>query len=107
MRPFGAVTTPDLRAGVRIAWAADGYTSIRVVAPRRPHLELDAFASGVADEALVNRDLRALRSALRRRFDGTFDIDTRQRGMDLGGGPDEPYVLVRLHPPKGEPNPDG
>jgi hypothetical protein len=106
MRPFGAVTTPDLRSGVRIAWAADGYTAIRVVAPRRPQLELDAFASGVADEALMNRDLRALRSALRRRFDGTFDIDGRQRGMDLGGGPDEPYVLVRLHPPKGEPNPD-
>ena len=99
-------STPDLRPGVRIAWSADGFSAIRMTAPGRPRAELDAFASGVADDALVNRDLQSLTAALRRRFGGTFDVDEQQPGTDPGGGPDEPFVLVRLHPPRGTPNPD-
>ncbi|HEV8516224.1 MAG TPA: hypothetical protein VGQ47_01135 [Candidatus Limnocylindrales bacterium] len=97
---------PDIEPAVRIAWAGAGYTQIKVVAPRRTRGDLDAFASGIADEALVNRDYASLRAALRRRFGGTFDIDARQPGSELGGGPAEPLVLVTLHPPKAEPNPD-
>lgn len=97
---------PDVSGAVRIAWSADGYVAIKVLAPRRSHAELDAFVRGVADEALVHRDLHALTSALRRRFDGTFDVEGRAPGTELGGGPAEPEVLVTLHPPRGEPNPD-
>ena len=97
---------PDISGAVRIAWSGEGYEQIRVVAPRRSRQELDDFARGVADEALLNRTLQDLRSALRRRFDGTFDVDGRD-ARRLGRNPtDEPHVLVTLHPPRGEPNPD-
>jgi hypothetical protein len=98
--------TPDISGAVRIAWAGDGYESISVAAPRRGRDELDEFASGVADEALLNRTLHDLRTALRRRFDGTFDIEGRDARRLGTGSREEPHVLVTLHPPHGEPNPD-
>ena len=86
---------------VRIEWAADGYTAIRVYASHRPQEELDAFARRVADHALLNRDVQTLLAALRREFDGTFDLDQRETD-DLATS----HVVVALHPPQGTPNPD-
>lgn len=97
---------PDISGAVRIAWAGEGFESIRVSAPRRDRHELDEFARGVADEALLNRTVQDLRAALRRRFDGTFDLDARDARRLAAGSPDEPHVVVTLHPPRGEPNPD-
>ncbi|HET7676750.1 MAG TPA: hypothetical protein VFK38_02780 [Candidatus Limnocylindrales bacterium] len=95
------MTRPDIESAVRIAWTAEGYETITVLAPRRSREELDNFARGVADEALLNRSLHGLRSALRQRFDGTFEFDHRRRD-----GEGRPIVLVKLHPPRGQPNPD-
>ena len=98
--------TPDISGAIRIAWAGDGYDSIRVVAPRRTRAELDEFARGVADEALLNRTAHDLRAALRRRFDVTFDFDARDARRLAATAGDAPHILVTLHPPRGEPNPD-
>jgi hypothetical protein len=98
--------TPDISGAVRIAWAGDGFESIRVVAPRRRQAELDEFARGVADEALLNRTVHDLRAALRARFGGTFDLDARDARRLGAAARDAPHVLVTLHPPRGEPNPD-
>ncbi len=92
--------TIELDGSLRIAWDADGYRTIRVSAPRRSHDELAEFGRMVADEALVNRTVAALRMALRHLAGATFDLDTRA----TGGG--EPYIDVVLHPPRGIPNPD-
>ncbi len=91
---------PEIDGGVTIAWSADGYEAIQVHARWRPRTDLDAFARGVADVALMNRDLGDLRTGLRRAFPGAFDLET-VRDADLG-----PRVIVRFHPPKGEPRPD-
>ena len=62
------------------------------------------FASGQAsdarDVAVLERTLPDLRTALRKRYPGAFDLLT-----------DEPaaapwQVIVSFHPPRGEPNPD-
>jgi hypothetical protein len=83
----------------RIAWAADGFDAIDVYARWRGAQELDAFARAVADVALLDRTVNDLRTALRQRFPGQFDlvVDTR---------PDSRRVVVSLHPPPGIPNPD-
>jgi hypothetical protein len=85
---------------IRIAWQAEGYEAIFVRARFRAAGELEAFASGVADTALLERTLPDLRTALRKRYPGAFDLVT-----------DEPIsrpgrVIVSFHPPRGEPNPD-
>ena len=86
--------------GIRIAWLADGYEAIDVYARWRPPEELVAFASRVADAALFDRSVADLRSALRRAFPGEFDMVLEPHSR-IG-----PRVVVRFHPPKGEPNPD-
>ena len=98
--------TPDISGAIRIAWSSDGFESIRVAAPRRTRAELDEFARGVADEALLNRTVSDLRAALRRRFLGTFDFEVRDERRLGPASRDTPHVLVTLHPPRGEPNPD-
>jgi len=90
----------DLDGGARIAWAADGFRSIHILARWRTRSELDAFARGVADAALVNRSLAELRTALRKTFPGRFDLETFEHDEA------DPHVVVRFHPPRGEPNPD-
>ncbi|MDQ3552801.1 MAG: hypothetical protein M3395_00105 [Chloroflexota bacterium] len=92
--------TPDLEAGVRIAWAADGFELIHVQARWRSREELAGFARGVADAALFNRTLPELRTALRREFPGLFELETVRTGVDGA------RVIVRFHPPPGQPNPD-
>jgi hypothetical protein len=91
---------PDIDGAVTIAWSADGFDAIQVHARWRPRSDLDAFARGVADVALLNRDLHDLRTGLRRAFPGAFDLETMRDG-EHGR-----HVVVRFHPPKGEPNPD-
>ncbi len=86
----------------QIAWSADGYEAIVVTAPRRSRAERDGFAQRVADIALLNRDVATLHSALRREFDGHFELDTGRR---RGDGP-AAHVRVTLLPPRGTPNPD-
>ena len=90
----------DADGSLRIAWQADGFEAIVVRAPFRPRGELEAFARSVADVALLERHVADLRVALRRRYPGAFDLLT-----------DEPEgrpwrVIVRFHPPPGEPRPD-
>ncbi len=89
---------PD--GSIRIAWQADGFEAIFVRARFRPASDLDGFAKGVADVALLERTLPDLRTALRKCYPGAFDLLT-----------DEPIsapgrVIVSFHPPRGEPNPD-
>ncbi len=92
--------TPDLEAGVRIAWSAEGYEFIHVQARWRSPEELEGFARAVADVALFNRTVADLRTALRREFPGSFELETA--GSDGRGA----RIIVRFHPPPGEPNPD-
>lgn len=89
----------DLDGSARIAWTADGFDGIRVYGRWRTRDELESFARGVADAALLNRTLPDLRTALRSTFGGTFDLDVRRRR-------DGAEVVVSLHPPPGTPNPD-
>jgi hypothetical protein len=85
---------------VRIAWSADGFEAIIVRARFRPRQQLTAFASGVADVALLERSLADLRRGLRVRFPGAFDLITHEPAA-------APWqVIVNFHPPPGEPNPD-
>jgi len=85
---------------VHIAWSADGFEAILVRARFRPRQQLEAFASGVADVALLERSLPDLRRALRSRFPGAFDLITHEPAA-------APWqVIVSFHPPPGEPNPD-
>lgn len=90
----------DLTDAVSLAWSADGFDAIAVQAPWRPRAELDAFARGVADIALLDRSFADLRTGLRRAYPGAFDLEIMRD--DRWGR----HVVVRFHPPKGEPNPD-
>lgn len=85
---------------IRIAWHADGFEAIIVRARFRPPREVEAFASRVADVALLERTLPDLRTALRKRFPGEFDLVTDEPRSAPG------RVIVSFHPPPGEPNPD-
>jgi len=85
---------------IRIAWQAGSFEAIFVRARFRPAHDLEVFARDVADVALLERTLPDLRTALRKRYPGEFDLIT-----------DEPVsapwrVIVSFHPPVGEPNPD-
>lgn len=91
--------TLELDGSIRIAWQAEDFGGIRVSAPRHSTAELSSFAREVADVALLNRTVAELRHALRTRFGGTFDFETRSPAR-------EPYIQVVLHPPRAEPNPD-
>jgi hypothetical protein len=83
-----------------IAWRADGYDSIVVRARFRRAAEVETFARGVADVALLERTLPDLQRALRHAFPGAFDLFTREPVA-------APWqVVVTFHPPPGEPNPD-
>jgi hypothetical protein len=85
---------------IRIAWQADGFEAILVRARFRPAAHLEDFARGVADIALLERTLPDLRVALQQRFPGAFDLLTDQPAS-------RPWrVIVRFHPPRGDPNPD-
>lgn len=85
---------------VRIAWQADGFEAIFVRARFRPSFELDEYARNVADVALLERTLPDLRTALRKRYPGDFDLLTDEP-MSAPG-----RVIISFHPPRGEPNPD-
>lgn len=91
----------ELDGAVRIAWLADGLTSIHVMAPQRARGELDAFASVVADVALLERTVQGVRTALRDRYPGGLEWQVRDRGRDA----EEPYLLVTLRPTRREPDP--
>ena len=85
---------------IRIAWQADGFEAIVVRARFRPSEQLEAFAKGVADVALLERTLPDLRAALRTSYPGSFDLITDEPVS-------EPWrVIVSFHPPLGQPNPD-
>jgi hypothetical protein len=85
---------------IRIAWHADGYDAILVRARFRPPEQRDDFARGVADVALLERSLPDLRTALRKRFPGAFDLLTEE---PVSGSW---RVIVSFHPPPGEPRPE-
>lgn len=59
---------------VRIAWTAEGFEAIHVYARFWPVEEVRRRAQGVADIALVNRNLHDLRRGLRLQFGGTFSL---------------------------------
>jgi len=85
---------------IRIAWQADGFEAILVRARFRPASQRDEFARGVADVALLERNLPDLQAALRACYPGAFDLIT-DRSLSGPG-----RVIVSFHPPPGEPNPD-
>jgi len=87
---------------VRIAWDADGFVGVRVIAERRPAGELAEYARRVADVALFNRTVQTLRSALRHELGPVFELDT---GLGRGDWRDD-HVVVTFHPPRGRPNPE-
>lgn len=87
---------------VRIAWEADGFLGVRIVALRRPREEIVDYARRVADAALMNRTVLTLRSALREEFGGAFELDT---GIGRGDWQDR-HVVITFHPPRGMPNPE-
>ncbi len=85
---------------IRIAWQADGFEAVVVRARFRPAGQLESLAREVADVALLERTLPDLRVALQKRFPGAFDLLTDQPAS-------QPWqVIVRFHPPRGDPNPD-
>jgi hypothetical protein len=89
---------PD--GSIRIAWSADGYEAIHVRARFRSREELADYARGIADEALFDRTLAGLRTALRARYPGAFDLTTHEpQGRPWS-------VIVAFHPPPGTPRPD-
>ena len=85
---------------IRIAWQADGFEAIFVRARFRPAGELEDFAKGVADVALLERTLADLRTALRKHYPGAFELVTDEPVSAPG------RVIISFHPPRGEPNPD-
>ncbi|MEA2025205.1 MAG: hypothetical protein U9O18_00795 [Chloroflexota bacterium] len=89
---------PD--GSIRIAWQADGFEAIFVRARFRPAGDLEGFAKGIADVALLERTLPDLRTALRKCYPGEFDLLTDEPVSAPG------RVIVSFHPPRGEPNPD-
>ena len=90
----------QLDGSVRIAWLADGYEAIDVYARWRTRAELEAFARDVADVALMNRSVHELQHALRVGHPGEFELVPYPHDRAT------PRVVVRLNPPRGEPNPD-
>jgi hypothetical protein len=93
-----SVERPD--GSVRIAWQADGFEAIDVYARWRSRSELERFAREVADAALFNRTVRELHHALRTSHPGEFELVPYPHDRAA------PRVVVRLNPPRGEPNPD-
>jgi hypothetical protein len=89
---------PD--GSVRIAWQADGFEAIHVLARFRERSELEAFARGVADAALFERTVADLRVALRKAFPGAFDLTTREPASGTA------RVVIQFHPPRREGRPD-
>lgn len=85
---------------IKIAWQAERFEAIFVRARFRSSVELEAYASGVADVALLERSLPELRTALRLRYPGEFDLLTREPASAPW------HVIISFHPPRGEPNPD-
>jgi len=85
---------------IKIAWHADRFEAILVRARFRPSEELEGYASGVADVALLERSLADLRRALRKQYPGEFDLVTREPLSASW------QVIISFHPPRGEPNPD-
>lgn len=85
---------------VRIAWDADGYEAIHVLARFRERAELEAYARDVADAALFERTVPDLRVALRKVYPGAFDLTTREPA----GGPNR--VVISFHPPRRAGRPD-
>ena len=90
----------ELDGSVRIAWNADSFEAIHVLARFWPDDHLQRLARGVADVALTNRTLHDLRRGLRGRFGGTFDLQAPDEDA-----PDR-RVLITFHPPPGEPQPE-
>lgn len=80
---------------VRIAWAAEGFEAIHVYARFWPPDEVRRRAQGVADIALVNRNLHDLRRVLRQQFGGTFSLQAPDEDA-----PDK-RVAVFFDPPRG------
>lgn len=99
-RAYHSAVSIDLSGAVRIAWDAEGLQSVHVIARWRTRTELERYAQAVADAALLNRTLADLRTALRRLFPGAFDLEVIRHDER------DPRVVVRFHPPRGEPNPD-
>jgi len=89
---------PD--GSVRIAWQADGFEAIHVIARFRDRAELETYARGVADAALFERTLHDLRVALRAAFPGAFELSTREPA----GGPSR--VVITFLPPRRAGRPD-
>lgn len=89
---------PD--GSIRIAWQADGFEAIHVLARFRERAELEEWARGVADIALFERSLPALRAAIVRTWPGACTIGTRR---SPGGAS---RVVVSFLPPRGEGRPD-
>jgi hypothetical protein len=85
---------------VRIYWAAEGFEAIHVYARFWPLEEVRRRAQGVADVALVNRNLHDLRRGLRQQFGGTFSLQAPDEDA-----PDK-RVAVYFDPPRGQPNPN-
>ena len=85
---------------VRIAWAAEGFEAIHVYARFWSPDELRRRAQGVADVALLNRNLHGLRRGLRQTFGGTFSLQAPDEDA-----PDK-RVAVYFDPPRGESNPN-
>lgn len=85
---------------VRIAWTAEGFEAIHVYARFWPPEEARRRAQGVADVALVNRNLHDLRRGLRQHFGVTFSLQAPDEDA-----PDR-RVAVFFDPPTGSPNPD-
>jgi hypothetical protein len=94
-------TELQLDGAVHIAWLADGLTAIHVAAPQRSRAELDAFASIVADIALLERTVHGVRTALRDRYPGQLESQVRDHGRDAAA----PYLLITLRPPRHDPDP--
>jgi hypothetical protein len=84
---------------VRIAWAAEGFEAIHVYARFWPPDEVRRRAQGVADVALMNRNVHDLRRGLRQTFGGTFTLQAPDEDA-----PDR-RVAIYFDPPRGQPNP--
>ena len=96
MAPYHARVLIEPDGSVRIAWQADGFEAIHVLARFRERAELEAFARRVADEALFERTVSDLRVALRKAFPGAFEMSTREPAT----GPWR--VVIQFHPPRRE-----
>jgi hypothetical protein len=89
---------PD--GSIRIAWQADGFEAVHVMARFRERAEHEEWARGIADIALFERTFADLRAAIVRAWPGACTIGTRR---PAGGAA---RVVVAFHPPRGEGRPD-